>query len=82
MLETLDRVCMNQAYEEDFELMDRIGTSMKVGSLCGHGQLGYNPILSAVKFFKDEFDECIAKHAGPVGAFPDGSMITPNRTRP
>jgi NADH:ubiquinone oxidoreductase subunit F (NADH-binding)/(2Fe-2S) ferredoxin len=82
MLETLDRVCMNQAYEEDFELMDRIGNSMKVGSLCGHGQLGYNPILSAVKFFKDEFDACIIEHTGPVGAFPDGSMITPTRTRP
>jgi NADH:ubiquinone oxidoreductase subunit F (NADH-binding)/(2Fe-2S) ferredoxin len=82
MLETLDRVCMNKAYEEDFALMDRIGTSMKVGSLCGHGQLGYNPILSAVKFFKDEFDDCINKHAGPVGAFADGSMITPTQTRP
>ena len=82
MLETLDRVCMNKAYEEDFALMDRIGNSMKVGSLCGHGQLGYNPILSAVKFFKDEFDACITEHAGPVGSFADGSMITPNRTRP
>jgi NADH:ubiquinone oxidoreductase subunit F (NADH-binding)/(2Fe-2S) ferredoxin len=82
MLETLDRVCMNNAYEEDFELMDRIGNSMKVGSLCGHGQLGYNPILSAVKFFKDEFDACINEHVGPVGSFQDGSMITPTRTRP
>ncbi len=82
MLETLDRVCMNQANAGDFELMERIGNSMKVGSLCGHGELGYNPILSAVKYFKDEFDASIQDHAGAVGHFSDGSMITPTRTRP
>jgi NADH:ubiquinone oxidoreductase subunit F (NADH-binding) len=80
--ETLDRVCKNNGVPADFELMARIGNTMKVGSLCGHGQLGYNPVLSALKFFSDEFEACINDGAGPVGPFPDGSMITPTRTRP
>ena len=82
LLETLDRICRNEARRADLELMDRIGNSMKVGSLCGHGQLGYNPVLSALKYFGSEFDSIIKDHSGPVGAFDDGSMITPTRTRP
>jgi NADH:ubiquinone oxidoreductase subunit F (NADH-binding) len=80
--ETLDRVCKNQGDPADFELMARIGNTMKVGSLCGHGQLGYNPVLSALKYFSDEFEACINERVGPVGSFPDGRMITPTRTRP
>ena len=30
-------------------LKDALGNSMKTGSLCGHGQLGYSPIASAIK---------------------------------
>ena len=82
MLETLDRACQNHAKAGDLELLGRIGESMKVGSLCGHGQLGYNPILSALKYFGNEFDASVKQHSGPVGAFKDGSMITPKRTRP
>ena len=29
---------------------------MQQGSLCGHGQLGFNPIKSALEYFKDDFD--------------------------
>ncbi|MBI4305265.1 MAG: SLBB domain-containing protein, partial [Chloroflexi bacterium] len=82
MLEVLERVCQNKARAGDLELMDRVGQAMKVGSLCGHGQLGYNPILSALKFFGDEFNAVMKEHKGPVGPFPDGSMIVPTRTRP
>jgi NADH:ubiquinone oxidoreductase subunit F (NADH-binding) len=82
MLEVLERICMNKSRPGDQELMERVGQSMKVGSLCGHGQLGYNPILSAFKFFAGEFDASIKEHRGPVGSFPDGSMIVPSRTRP
>lgn len=82
MVEVLDRICQNKARAGDRELMERIGQSMKVGSLCGHGQLGYNPILSAFKYFAAEFDELVKDHKGPVGAFADGTMIVPTRTRP
>ena len=29
---------------------------MQQGSLCGHGQLGFNPIKSALEYFKEDFD--------------------------
>ncbi|MBI4220988.1 MAG: SLBB domain-containing protein [Chloroflexi bacterium] len=82
ILEVLERVCQNKARAGDLELMERVGQAMKVGSLCGHGQLGYNPILSALKFFGDEFNAVMKDRKGPVGWFPDGSMIVPTRTRP
>jgi len=82
MLEILDRICRNEGREGDLELMERIGQAMKVGSLCGHGQLGYNPVLSALKFFEGEFKARLNGEMEPSGAFGDGSMIAPVRTRP
>ena len=82
MLETLERVCANDARPDDLQLMERIGNNMKVGSLCGHGQLGYNPISSALQYFGDEFHSRLAGELPPAGTFGDGSMIVPTRTRP
>ena len=81
MLETLERLCQYSAKPADLELMDRIGNSMKLGSLCGHGQLGYNPVSSALKYFEDEFNERLGS-APQNGKSTDGSMILPTRTRP
>jgi hypothetical protein len=55
---------------------------MKAGSLCGHGQLGFNPIASALKYFGDEIESCLAGKNAPGGVFGDGTMILPTRTRP
>ncbi len=82
MLEVLDRMCRNEARSADLDLMANIGNSMKVGSLCGHGQLGYNPVASALKYFPDEFKARIDGSLEPSGPFGDGSMILPTRTRP
>ena len=68
LLEVLDRLCAGQGGPEDMALMERIGSNMKVGSLCGHGQLGYNPVASAVKFFGPEFAvQCDAHTARDLG---------------
>ncbi len=81
MLETLNRLCTYEARPADLELMDRIGDSMKLGSLCGHGQLGYNPVSSALKYFEDEFNTRMTG-AKPEDGAVNGSMILPTRTRP
>ena len=68
LLEVLDRLCAGQGVPEDMALMERIGSNMTVGSLCGHGQLGYNPVASAVKFFGPEFAvQCDAHTARDLG---------------
>ena len=70
LLEVLNRLCDGEGRSEDLELMERIGANMKVGSLCGHGQLGYNPVASAVRFFGDEFRaQCDAETATHFGRF-------------
>ncbi|MDA1279239.1 MAG: SLBB domain-containing protein [Chloroflexi bacterium] len=82
MLEILDRMCQNKARSADLSLLQRVGTSMKAGSLCGHGQLGFNPIASALKYFGAEIDASIAGELELGGVFSDGTMILPSRTRP
>ena len=82
MLEVLDRMCKNDSRPGDLQLIEKVGTNMKIGSLCGHGQLGYNPVSSALKYFGDEFEERIEGSLAPSGSFGDGSMIMPTRTRP
>ncbi len=82
MLEVLDRMCKNDSRPGDLELIEKVGTNMKIGSLCGHGQLGYNPVSSALQYFGDEFKERMTGSLEPSGSFGDGSMIMPTRTRP
>jgi NADH-quinone oxidoreductase subunit F len=82
MLEILDRMCQNKAKSADLALLERVGLSMKAGSLCGHGQLGFNPIASALKYFGDEIEACLAGELPKPGVFGDGTMILPSRTRP
>ena len=67
--------------EKDMDVIKKIGNSMKTGSLCGHGQLGYNPVSSAVKYFKDEFDNALSANH-PIDDKEVDTMILPTRTRP
>ena len=82
MLDVLDRMCKNEAKPGDMQLLETVGNNMKIGSLCGHGQLGYNPISSAINYFEDEFAKRFKGELEKSGPFGDGSMILPSRTRP
>lgn len=82
MLEILNRMCQNKAKSSDLVLLQRVGLSMTAGSLCGHGQLGYNPISSALKYFGDEIESSLDGELELSGVFGDGTMILPTRTRP
>ncbi len=65
LLEIVERIAAGDGRPGDMELMERVGTNMRLGSLCGHGQLGYNPLASAVRFFGDEFRAQLAGD-GPI----------------
>ena len=82
MLDVLDRMCKNESRPGDMKLLETVGTNMKIGSLCGHGQLGYNPISSAMNYFGEEFEARFNGGLEKSGPFDDGSMILPSRTRP
>ena len=66
LLEILERISNLEGTEEDLALMRNIGENMQAGSLCGHGQLGFNPVSSALRYFGDEFEAHIRdrRHTG------------------
>ena len=77
MLDVLERLCNSKSKPDDLKLLQRIGNSMKIGSLCGHGQLGFNPISSALKYFEQEIMTAVYNNSKPLE-----KMYTPTRTRP
>ena len=56
MLEMLTRITRGSGKEGDVELLAEIGESVKVGALCGLGQTAPNPVLSTIRYFRDEYD--------------------------
>ena len=66
LLQILDRICDFKAQEGDLDLMRKLGNDMQVGSLCGHGQLGFNPIKSSIEYFPDEFSAVIEEKRWPT----------------
>ncbi len=59
MLEILERITTGQGQEGDVELLEEIGKAVKDTALCGLGQTAPNPVLSTIKYFRDEYDEHI-----------------------
>lgn len=80
MTEILERICRFEGVPEDLELIEKVGTTMAVGSLCGHGQLGFNPVRSALRFFGDEFKTHIEEKQCLAGVC-SGDYLTPARSR-
>ena len=67
LLEVLERICDLEGEPEDLDLMRRTGENMQAGSLCGHGQLGFNPVSSALRYFPGEFEDHILRRMCPTG---------------
>ena len=55
MLRILDAITRGEGGEKDLELLEEIGRMMKVTSLCALGKDAPNPILSTLRYFKDEY---------------------------
>jgi len=67
LLEVLERICDLKGTDDDLALMRSIGENMQAGSLCGHGQLGFNPVSSALRYFRPEFETHIVENSCPTG---------------
>ena len=80
LLEVLERICDLQGTDEDLDLMRNIGENMQAGSLCGHGQLGFNPVASAIKYFPEEFNQHIIGHTSLTKVC-NNKRFSPTRTR-
>jgi NADH-quinone oxidoreductase subunit F len=59
MLEILERICAGQGQPGDLELLQDLGEQIKQASLCGLGQTAPNPVLSTIRYFREEYEEHI-----------------------
>lgn len=66
MLETLERITSGNGKEEDLELLEELGGKIKLTSLCGLGQSAPNPVLSTLKYFRDEYEAHIRDKRCPA----------------
>jgi len=67
MYDILDKMTKGEATLEDLAQLETLCDMVKHTSLCGLGQGAPNPVLSTLKFFKDEYMEHIVDHTCPAG---------------
>ena len=59
MLEILVRITEGEGKEGDIELLEELANKIKDGSLCGLGQTAPNPVLTTIKYFRNEYEDHI-----------------------
>jgi len=64
--DVLVRICSGQGRESDLEELDQLSRDVKTGSLCGLGQTAPNPVLSTIRYFRDEYEAHIREHRCPA----------------
>ena len=67
MLEILERITDGNGKPGDIEKLIELGESIKVGALCGLGKTAPNPVLSTIKYFRDEYEAHIYDKRCPAG---------------
>lgn len=67
MLEILTRITAGHGKIEDLDLLEELAASVKVSSLCGLGQSAPNPVLTTLKYFRDEYEAHILEGRCPAG---------------
>lgn len=55
MLEVLTRICSGKGLEKDIDLLEELAVKVKALALCGLGKTAPNPVLSTLRYFKDEY---------------------------
>lgn len=75
MLQILERITSGNGEEGDIKKLVDLGRYIQQGSLCGLGQSAPNPVLSTIKYFREEYEEhiyenyCRAHACSGLGAF-------------
>ena len=75
LLTILDRLTCGKGREGDLELLSQLAADIKAGSLCGLGKTAPNPVLTSLKYFRDEYEahlkegRCPGMMCRPLTAF-------------
>ena len=67
MLAILERIVKGQGKMEDLDMLEELGRVIKEGSLCGLGKSAPNPVLSTLRYFRDEYIAHIRDKKCPAG---------------
>ena len=66
MLDILERLCAGQGVKADIEELENLARMVKKTSLCGLGTTAPNPVLSTIRYFRDEYEAHVEKRC-PAG---------------
>jgi NADH:ubiquinone oxidoreductase subunit F (NADH-binding)/Pyruvate/2-oxoacid:ferredoxin oxidoreductase delta subunit len=70
MQEILRRICAGKGHEGDLANLERLAQEVKAGSLCGLGQTAPNPVLTTIRYFRDEYEAHIRDKSCPACVCP------------
>ncbi|UCC97587.1 MAG: NADH-quinone oxidoreductase subunit NuoF [Phycisphaerales bacterium] len=74
MLSILERIAAGEGQMADLEKLESVAQTIRDGSLCGLGQTAPNPVLTTLRYFRNEYEEHIRK--GQCPAFVCSRMIS------
>jgi NADH:ubiquinone oxidoreductase subunit F (NADH-binding)/(2Fe-2S) ferredoxin/ferredoxin len=66
MLDILERICQGEGRPEDIDLLRELGEQIKAGALCGLGNTAPNPVLTTLRYFRDEYEAHINEKRCPA----------------
>lgn len=67
MYEIVDRICKGEGHRGDIQHLEELAHAISLGSLCGLGQSAPNPVISTIKYFRDEYAIHIEEKRCPAG---------------
>jgi NADH:ubiquinone oxidoreductase subunit F (NADH-binding)/NAD-dependent dihydropyrimidine dehydrogenase PreA subunit/(2Fe-2S) ferredoxin len=67
MLQIVTRITEGKGEKKDIDRLERLATAVRDGSLCGLGATSPNPVLTTLRYFKDEYEAHINKKRCPAG---------------
>ncbi len=68
MLEILEKITDGRGEDGDIERLENLAQAIKNGALCALGQTAPNPVLSTLRYFRDEYEAHIKEKRCPAGA--------------
>ena len=66
LLDILERIITGKGKEGDIKLLERLSIDIKEGSLCGLGKTAPNPVLTTIRYFRDEYEAHIREKRCPA----------------
>ena len=68
LLRILERITRGEGREEDLEQLENLSRDIKNGSLCGLGKTAPNPVITSLRYFREEYEAHIKDKRCPAGA--------------